>query len=959
MKNESFKKQIQNIEFNKLFELLGNILSRENYEIIEKKDGFILTNLNIGLQPTREAFILNTKPLSGNDVDLSTLEALIANILERNIDSISIISTTTISNSIEAKLKGSSKVSLKFIPRDALQKLIEKHYPNYLLYESFDLIEYERFFLEEMTEKSALLNIKGLETRVKKLLSIYIKPQLYELKKDLESDSVKLIRVNSNELVNRKGSAIIEGDTGSGKSTLLKELGRQIIKKQDKRKSLPIYLSPFIIRKFSFNILNACESLLTCKIAGTWKEILTSYNLVLLIDGIDEFDKQDQESIVNQLHNLSQNKKVRYVLTTRSIESNNLNAISNHTELFRIRKFNDKQIREFANRFFDDENLSKNLIEALTDNRILERIPLSPLSMSLISLVYEKENFEIPATISDIYDNFNQLILGKATANNRFELIKFNFRERILSVYALKLLQAKHHQPLTKTEFIDFFLEYFKSKSSPIEDEVLIDFLNYFISNSGILVCENDSFIKFSHKSFLQYYASLEIFKHQRNLESSLVDNFYELDWQNVSVFYGGQSKDMPDFLKQIINKIKRAETIEEYTNSIMGIGYLLQALYQTNNNIREEAVHTVLNHHLILHDWYKKISTDNQIPFFRNMRLPSVSIFNMYFFYLNFLSHTLTQPLGMAFERLLGEYKKSNDSSIGYKLLTLAAIFHSTRIHNSSYLNRLIDETDILNDPYLTTIAEFALYFDSSKYHQELKRKIHKAFSSKEKVTDVLRTHPISKLRFSNLDVIQSNKKVVLITEGETDVEILEHAYTVLTGNKIPYWRAKPAGINSGGAQEVRLCLDKSSPTLVDGETIIGIFDADSSGINNYNGLNKAFTNWKHYKRVKKLENLNVFGVKIPFPEFRLDYSKTEIESNYLAIEHYFSDDILNEFNMLKKTSIPKIFKIKDSIGAKKRFSKHLKSLTNPNIFKEFIPLFETIDDICDINQNYYEFLS
>lgn len=957
MKKESFKEQVQNIDYKKLLELLSNILTRENYEVLEIGESYIITSIDIGIQKTINAFILYNKTLSGATVDFKSIKNLIFKMYKKDVESINILTVHSVSNSVESDLKEYSKIALRFISRNDFEKLIEKHYPNYLLYESFDLIEYERYFLEEMTEKSALMNIQGLGERAKRLMTIYINPQLYELKKDLESDGFKLVRVSADELVKRKSSAIIEGDTGSGKSTLLKELGRQIIKQQDKKKTLPVYLSPLVIRKFSFDILQACEKLLEGKVPGSWEEIKNNYNLVLLLDSIDEFDKTHQDNIINQLQQFS-NGKIRYVLTTRSMESNNLNVISKGTDLFRIRKFNDKQIKEFADRFFSSQKISNDLIEALTDNRILERIPLTPLSMSLISLVYEKENFEIPATISDIYDNFNQLILGKATANSQFELIKFNFRERILSLYALKLMQSKQKESFSKDEFISYFVEYFKAKSSIIESDVLKEFLNYFIRNSGILVLENDTYVKFSHKSFLQYYASIEIFKHQRVLEKDLVENFIDLDWQNVSIFYGGQSKDMPDFLEQIIKRINKSSTIEEYTNSIMGVGYLLQALYQTDNALREKAMHTVLNHHLILHDWYKKISTDNQVPFFKKMNLPTVSIFNMYFFYLNFLSTTLIQPIGMAYETLFEEYKKSGDSSIGYKLLTLAAIFHSNRLKDSTYLERLIEDTKLLSDVYLTTIAEFALYFDSSKYHQDLKKKIDKSFAKTSKISNILRTHPVSKLRFSNFDVIEANKKVVLIMEGDTDVEILEHAYTILTDGKIPYWRAKPVGIGSGGATEVRFCLDKSSPTLIDGETVIGIFDSDTSGINNFKGLNKAFVPWKHYTRVKKLGDLNIYGVKIPVPEFRKDYLKPEVEMNYLAIEHYFNDNLLKDLGILKDTSIPNIFKIKDGSGIKRKFSKHIRTIRNADSFKEFIPLFETIDDICNVEIDYYNIL-
>src|SRR5690606_2595887 len=104
------------------------------------------------------------------------------------------------------------------------------------------------------------------------------------------------------------------------------------------------------------------------------------------------------------------------------------NSLCNNVKFYQIRKFNIQQIKEFATRFFNSADRAKELMDALTDNRILERLPLTPLSISLISLLYEKQNFEIPATISDIYDNFNQLILGKSSATKRFQLLTFNFR---------------------------------------------------------------------------------------------------------------------------------------------------------------------------------------------------------------------------------------------------------------------------------------------------------------------------------------------------------------------------------------------------------------------------------------------------------------------------------------------------------------------------------------------------
>src|SRR5690606_34120199 len=152
--------------------------------------------------------------------------------------------------------------------------------------------------------------------------------------------------------------------------------------------------------------------------------------------------------------------------------------------------------------------------------------------------------------------------------------------------------------------------------------------------------------------------------------------------------------------------RVRRSSLLDEHNNAILGLGYLLQALYQTDNKLRKEAVLLALDQNLILHDWYKKKITDGDILLFKNMKLPALSIFNMYFFYLNFLSSTLSEPLSLAFDSLYEKYNKNEETTTGYQLLTISAIFHSKRINDSSYLQKLLDETSILKDPYLVTIA-------------------------------------------------------------------------------------------------------------------------------------------------------------------------------------------------------------------------------------------------------------
>src|SRR5699024_6804144 len=203
--------------------------------------------------------------------------------------------------------------------------------------------------------------------------------------------------------------------------------------------------------------------------------------------------------------------------------------------------------------------------------------------------------------------------------------------------------------PFTQEKFISYFKDYFRKKSHQVPDDKIEEFLEFFISNGGVLFLKDKKYVQFKHDSFMEYYASLEIFKHQRSLEEKLVNSFYDMNWQNAAIFYAGQSKDMPEFLKKIIVKVKNANNLIQYTFGVIGLGYLLQALYQTDNDLRKSAVIIALRKNVEAFDTYKKIASDNEIVPFKDLKLPLLSLINMFTFFENFNSATLREPLKMA----------------------------------------------------------------------------------------------------------------------------------------------------------------------------------------------------------------------------------------------------------------------------------------------------------------------
>src|SRR5690606_34759390 len=125
---------------------------------------------------------------------------------------------------------------------------------------------------------------------------------------------------------------------------------------------------------------------------------------------------------------------------------------------------------------------------------------------------------------------------------------------------------------------------------------------------------KNNKYVGFTHASFMEYYASVEIFKHQRSKEVDLINNFFSTSWQNCAVFFGGKSKDMPEFLDKVLVKAKSATHYLDLLMGVIGIGYLLQALYQTDNKIRKKGVDIALDLNIQAHEFFMKLIADNAI---------------------------------------------------------------------------------------------------------------------------------------------------------------------------------------------------------------------------------------------------------------------------------------------------------------------------------------------------------
>ena len=958
--------KIESLSQEKLLDVWGEILKKEKFSDITLKKNCIIANSESILVPIKCLYITFPFQLSGN-IDITYIaQEVTKKRKNENANLVTIVSQQHISNGFQKSIKETiSNFEVTFVGRDELVKLVDEHFPDLWKHEDVELLSYESEYKNNISNDNQLRKLKLPSEKCQRLLDIYISPRITTYEEDPKTRTLKRKRIEINDLISKNTPIVISGQSGAGKTSLFKHIGQLLIDKNaqlEERKNLPVILTAIDILEHNRNIKNLLEDKLKKYFPNSnLQELSSKYKITIFIDSIDEFEPKEQERILKQLTSLYTNRQIPFYVGTREEDKIKSLIPSNNVSAYEIRKFNLDQIRKFVSAFFRDDNKANNLLEALRENKIIEKLPITPLTLSLISLLYDENDYEVPATITDVYDNFNGLIIGKAVVSNKIDLIDVSFKERILSLYALKLLQTEAHTPLNRDDFIAFFKQYYEHKTPPIKGAIE-DALEYMIHNTGILYLKDNKWVAFTHDSYMEYYAAVEIFKFNRNLEDNLRDNFFDPHWQNAAIFYAGKAKDMPIFLDKINDKLKTCQHLWQYLSAIQGTGYLLQALYQTDDNLRAETINKALDLTLEVNEVLKKLASDEMV-LFRNYRMPVLFMMNFMHFYDMFNSITLKSPLRITFENILSDFEKRTNSfepsddlipNEGYKLLQLAFTLDSKRIQDQEPLEKIIFNPIIGKIPLLNLLAMLSLDFLNKDNYSELRNALKKKSRSMSPLWKSLIESPIFKTRFSLLDQVTPNRKVKILVEGKTDALILEHAYMSLTDGCLPYWKIQMATENgeTGSAEEVKKALLTSLPYCNDYDAIIGIVDHDAAGLSCYGYLSRDYVEVKP-GILKKHKQANLYCLCIPVPGEMEQYLMKEQALNKFEIEHYFGHDFLKEHDMLKETEIDGIYVIKDS--KKMSFARDVCKVANPEIFLYFKDLFEVIDEICGYDDSLY----
>ena len=246
---------------------------------------------------------------------------------------------------------------------------------------------------------------------------------------------------------------------------------------------------------------------------------LRQYKIMLFIDDLDLLTNEEKDILVTNVKEYCERSDSFYLMTYRKNEF----TFDNQINTIKIHNFNIRQIEDFITKFFEGSDRGHRFIQILKESDILSKLPTTPLTVTLLSLLYDENNYEIPATLSDIYTDFVNVLIGKLNVRNKVDLLMIGIKKRLFSTLALSMLDSKTFE-LEYNKFEEHINGFLEERGYEIQtDEQLMQI----IDNSGLLYISDEKKVGFKQQAFIEFLASVEIFNNKRETYyPKLIENF-------------------------------------------------------------------------------------------------------------------------------------------------------------------------------------------------------------------------------------------------------------------------------------------------------------------------------------------------------------------------------------------------------------------------------------------------
>lgn len=653
-----------------------------------------------------------------------------------HINKVKVVTNDHFSSEAERKIRDAELIkdaNIAFWDSDKLLELIEKYYPQYWVKGTKEYKKYvER--LSNQIEVDTISKTLGINnSKAKKIIDSAIEPNLVE-RVENQDGSFSWKQKSSNSVIQLSNNSIIIGEPGSGKSTFFKTLAKEIIEQNSLRNDAefyPIILTFNDLKKSSFEI----EEAVIEYFKQEWNKdlfinassILKQGNCVLFIDALDELAQEGlKETALTSINKFyDKYPTIKIICSSRPSDYLFYNCQKLGFKYLEMAPINKAQVTSFLNNYFSDNLIkSQRLLKSLRDTRILDKLPQTPMTVALVTVIFDENEVEIPATITDLYRQFVDLLIGKYTIENTIDVIEVGAKHRLLS-YIAKDLHTKRKQQIDRESLRLLVRQYGEERGQEFENEDIIDDI---ITNTGLLFINKENKVQFKHLSFQEYFTAYEIFYRNQEQRTLFVNSFNDPWWQNVAVFYAGMTKDSPQLIAEIL-EASAPTCFKQAVLNTLGIGKLLQALYNSPLSDREKGIERSLNNTVMCINEICQLN-DETTEIWRNFsKYGLMQIFGSVFSFSHW-SITLINPLKHLFSIMLSKLSDTKENAeqfeLEYKLFLICSIISSEDFLSFSELRQLVENSKNID---LSLFASEEMFFrkllprlsEAQKKHEDI----------------------------------------------------------------------------------------------------------------------------------------------------------------------------------------------------------------------------------------------
>lgn len=521
---------------------------------------------------------------------------------------------------LAGELSGNANKRLKAELKDKSIKVFDINWLIDKFTEYYPQVFFEGKLIDFLQKKIQELERKHLfSKRGKNLSECFVEPVVAAIDVPMNFDEEHLTLIvqkrrmpflQLNSILRPGEKIILAGDPGTGKSAALAKMAidrlreaselmlRGISGKQ--RIKIPILVSTKEILESS-----NCETLKAEYFQHA--ELLDRFEAdVLAIDGLDEALPSQRKDILEKAEKFSRQFNCALIITTRKV--NIIKSLPARFRSYELLPFEFGRALKLFEKLVSEKQILGALREGL--EKVKSQIPMVPLSLLLLIELAEDYK-EIPASVTELYQRFCDLMLGRWDKDKGIKvLFEYFMKERFLAELAFKEFLQKETLTIPQKEFNEFLNDYASRYGWREEDAG--GFVREIVERSGIISIREE--VTFWHRSFLDYFGACYINDKREQLENLndfIVQIYFDDMWGDVAFFYAGLRREIDN---SILEKIFAIESDDLAT--LIGkfvAGRLLQAAWHSPITTKHFGIQKAVSFAPIVRDAFLEVTAKHK----------------------------------------------------------------------------------------------------------------------------------------------------------------------------------------------------------------------------------------------------------------------------------------------------------------------------------------------------------